>query len=415
MPHSSPAIRIDLPRARAHWHRNQGLAERKQGNLAEIVGATGWPRTLGGVEAYLAVRARVPEMRRSDLDEAIATSTLMVLPAVRGCIYLVPRDRAALVLRVAEEQYKKRVERDLAKVDVSEGEIADVAKAALATLKKGPMSTDTLRKAMPVGVVRSLGEMGKKVGMSSTLPTALRYLEFEGKVERTLEGGRLDTERYEWRRSAKNLFADAKVPTDRLERYAELARDFFQHAGPATLDDFAAWTSLSQKDAREAALRAGLAPVAVEGYSEEAFVLEADLPSLREPASTEAKFAMLPFEDNYVVLHGGPAHITDPKHHERGMPVWGRTRGKTLGDIKHTSMRSLLRGDKLVGMWEYDPDAQRVVFGTFEVLSAKERSAAAELAEDVGRFLREELGHAKSFTLDTEDALRRRAAVVNTL
>jgi len=54
--------------------------------------------------------------------------------------------------------------------------------------------------------VRSLGEKGKKLGLSSTLPPALRTLEFEGRIERTLEGGRLDSERYLWRLPARERF-----------------------------------------------------------------------------------------------------------------------------------------------------------------------------------------------------------------
>jgi hypothetical protein len=58
MPRPEPALRVDLSRARAFWHRRQGLAEPVGGTLEEVVTSTGWPRTLGGVDVYLAVRAR---------------------------------------------------------------------------------------------------------------------------------------------------------------------------------------------------------------------------------------------------------------------------------------------------------------------------------------------------------------------
>lgn len=415
MTRSEPALRIDLDRARAHWHRRHGLGEPVKGKLEDVVAATGWPRTLGGVDVYLAVRARVPGMSRRDLDEAVEQSRLQVIPAVRGCIYLVPRSLVPLVLRVAEEQQRKRTDRDLEKVGCSEEEVAAVGEAVLAALKKGPLSTDAIRKAMPEGTVRSFGEKGKKIGLSSPLPPALRHLEFQGKLERTLDGGRLDTERYLWRLVKKSPFTGAKIPANPNARYAAIARVFFQQNGPATLKDFAAWTALPQRDARAAMDLAGLAPVDVDGYADDAFALEEDLPALREPAPPVESLSMLSFEDNYVTQHGGPGLMTHSRHQNRPIAAWGDAKAGTLGDTKHIAMRTIFDGDRLAGMWEYDPDAEAVVVGTFDPLPAKRRGALEALAADVGKFLREDIGHARCFSLDTTDALRERAALVKAM
>src|SRR5262245_23148738 len=106
-------LKITLDRARAHWHARQGLATPVKGKVEEVGAATGWPRTLGGSDVYLAVRARVPGLKRRVLDDAVQASRLQVIPAVRGCIYLVPRAEVPLLLRVAEEQYRPRSEREL--------------------------------------------------------------------------------------------------------------------------------------------------------------------------------------------------------------------------------------------------------------------------------------------------------------
>jgi len=282
-------------------------------------------------------------------------------------------------------------------------------------LKPGPLSPDGLRKALPAGAVRSLGERGRKLGMSSPLPTALRYLEFEGKVERTLEGGRLDSERYEWRLAAKSPFTGARVPGDPVDRNAAIARRFFAAAGPATLRELCDWTALAQRDARAAMDRLPLVPVTVEGYGEDAFVLEDDLPALRAAAPPARTISFLAFEDNFIVLHGGPGAFVDPRHHGRPIPVWGTSKATTLGQATHMSMRALADGDRITGLWEYDPDAARVVFGTFDPLPPARRKAVEAQAEELGRFLREELGHARSFALDTEASLRERARLVEAL
>jgi hypothetical protein len=408
----APSLRISLDRARAHWHRRQGLAEPGKGSLEEIVAATSWPRTLGGVDVYLAVRARLPSLRRQELDEAVAQSRLQVIPAVRGCIYLVPRTQVPLVLRIAEDQARKRSEKELEKVGVPLSEVADVGEAVLKALRKGPLTTDALRKALPEGVVRSLGEKGKKVGMSSTLPSALRHLEFEGKVERTLDTGRLDTERYHWRLPAKNPFTGAKVPADAAERNALLAEIFVRQAGPVSVVDFAAWSALSQRDARAAIEKVAAVPVAVEGYADEAFVLEKDVAALKEAAPVATSVSLLSFEDNYLTVHGGPGLLTDPKHHGIKVKKWGNTAGTTLGDAKHVSERTLFDGDRLVGFWEFDPSSGKIVHVTFDPLPPKRKKAVQEMADSVATFLKEDVGHARSFSLDTMEQVQERASLI---
>ncbi|MCY1082136.1 DNA glycosylase AlkZ-like family protein [Archangium lansingense] len=408
----TPALTVSLERVRAHWHRKQGLDEPIQASVEEVVAATGWLRTLGGVDAYLAMRARVPGMKRRQLDEAVEQSRLQVIPAVRGCIYLVPRPEVPLVLRIAEEQHRKRADREHEKAGIAPKELADVGEAVLKALRKGPLSTDALRKALPEGTVRSLGDKGKKVGISSTLPPALRHLEFEGKVERTLDGGRLDTERYLWRLPAKNPLTGAKVPAEAVERHARIAATFFRQAGPTTLESFTTWAALSQREARAAMEKLPLVPVAVEGLAAEAWVLEEELAVLREKVPVSSSLSMLAFEDSYLAFHGGPALFTDPKHHAREVPVWGTTKGSTLGDARYLFMRPLLDGDRLVGFWEYDVDAGAVVFGTFDKVAPKRRKAVEALAGEIATFLRDDVGRAHSFSLDSDDSLRERAALV---
>lgn len=408
----APTTNVPLARARAHWHHRQGLAAPVSGGLPEVIARTGWPRTLGGVDVYLAVRARVPGLRRAELDGAVERGELKVVPAVRGCIYLVPRAEVPLVLRVAEEQYRARGDRELEKVGVPLTEVAEIAEASIAVLAKGALSADALRRALPAGLVRSLGELGKKLGISSALPSALRHLEFEGRVERTLAGGRLDTERYEWRVPARNPFDGADVPDDPIDRIAVVARAFFRQAAPATLKDFAAWAAVSQRDAKAAMDRLPLVPVTVEGYARDACVLQDDLEALLHSPPSEPSYALLPFEDNYITYHGGPAPLVDPKFHSRPILPWGTNRPMTLKDARHISMRALLHGDRLAGFWEYDAETGGVVFGVFDGHGAGGRDAIADQAAGLGAFLRDDVGHARSFSLDTMEAVRERAALV---
>ncbi len=113
-----------------------------------------------------------------------------------------------------------------------------------------------------------------------------------------------------------------------------------------------------------------------------------------------------------MAFQGGPATLVDPAHHAIEVPVWGRSQGTTLGDATHSSLRTVVAGGRLAGFWEFDPDSGEVVVATFapapEELQAEIEAAAA----DTARFLAEDLGHGRSFSLDKDDDLRRRAGIV---
>ncbi|HEX8106863.1 MAG TPA: hypothetical protein VF516_04000, partial [Kofleriaceae bacterium] len=63
---------LTLAQARALWWHKQALAGTGKQPLAALIGDSGWLRTLGGADAYLAARARRPGMTRAELDAAIA-------------------------------------------------------------------------------------------------------------------------------------------------------------------------------------------------------------------------------------------------------------------------------------------------------------------------------------------------------
>lgn len=372
-------MKVSLARVRAHWHRKAGLAEVLAGELDDVIARTGWVRTLGGADVYLAIRARAPGTGRRAVDALVEAGRLRVIPAVRGCVYLVPAPHVPLALRVAEEPWRKSADRDLARVGARWKEVEEVGRAVAAVLARGPATTDAIRKAL--GTVRSFGEKGKKVGVSSPLPLALRDLELRGVIERTLEGGRLDTDRYVWRAAAAR--PDVRVPDDRIDRLAAIARIFAGHAGPTTIADLATWAGIGKTDAKAAAARAGLVKVEVEEYGE-AWALEEDVAALSRPAGVSSRVALLSFEDGYLVAHGG----------------------------KRWTTRTLTVGDEVAGIWEMDPDVGDILWATFATVPRAARTEIDRLASETARFLAEDLGHARSFSLDTDATVRERAAEV---
>ena len=247
---------------------------------------------------------------------------------------------------------------------------------------------DALRKAFK-GDIPSFGDAGKKVGLSSPLPLALRLLEFAGKIERTLDGGRLDTERYLWRRTAGKLAAPAP---DHDGRVAGVVDAFLGFAGPATLAQISAWSGHPQRDLKTAIARLDAAAVDVEGLGA-AYLRRADLATRPQPPRGTALVAL---EDNYLNNHGA-AVVTDPRHHAFDVDLWGGSKPAPLGKANHMLSRSIVIDGLIAGFWEVDPRAAGAIWHTVD-------PAPAPLARAL-----DELGHARVFTLDTMDDVQARA------
>lgn len=411
----SPSANLTVEQARAIQLAAQELPPRGRLAPVDVLSRAGYARTLGGVDVYLALRARVPTLTRAAVDRAVADGRIRVTPAVRGCIYAVPREDAGLCLRVADLLSRTRAKRDAEKAGVRPGELDKVAAGVLAVLEEhGALSTDAIRRRLPDGLVRSLGEAGKKVGLSSPLPPALRQLEFEGRIERTLPGGGLDSERYEWRIPAEPVFTGVDEE-DPPALHARLAEHFFRAAGLGTLKNFAAWAGLSQRDAKAAGERIGLVPVSIEG-AEEAHWHHPDRGGLvSDPPPIPPDPVLLPFEDSLIAYAGGAAAFADPEHHDVMVPAWGRGKASKLGETRHMMFRSILSGGRLAGFWEFDPGPATAAVALFAKPSKKEREAVEKAAADAARFLAEDVGHGRSFSLDTDAELAKRAEMLRAL
>jgi hypothetical protein len=319
---------------------------------------------------------------------------------VRGCIYLVPSAAVPDLLALNAETWRVSADKDLAKIGKTMAVIEDIAPAVLATLTE-PKTPDAIRKAFP-GAIPSFGEAGKKVGLSSPLPLALRLLELSGKIERSLDGGKLDSERYLWRKTTGTLGAAAP---DHDRRVANVIDAFLGFAAPATLAQLSAWSGHPQRDLKRAIGALDAVSVQVETLGE-AYVRPADLKA-RPPAPRGT--ALVAFEDNYLVNHGLAA-VTAPKHHAIEADIWGSDKGpEALGTASHVLSRSIVIDGLIAGFWEVDPRTAGAVWHTFDPAPRPLAGALDELTAATAAFLLDEIGHAKVFSLDTMDDVQARA------
>ena len=399
---------VSLAAVRAFWFQRQGLARPLGGPIDRVIAATGWLRSLGGADVYLAARARVPGMRRTDLEAAVAAGDLKVSMAVRGCIYLVPTVEVPGLLAEATAGWRQGAQRDLDKVGSSWKQIEKVAAAVLTALGDQALSTDAIRRALPAGAVPSFGDAGKKAGVSSPLPIALRWLELDGRIERAPEAGRLDRERYLWRVPQRPLPA---APTDPAVRRRRIAEVFLTYAGPASLDHLRCWAGWSQRDARAAIEGLDVATVSVTGVGD-LLALRADVDAIGKAAATKGVVSVLSFEDNYLVSHKGPGLLTDPRHHGRKVESWGSSAPSTLGAAPHVASRTIFVDGMVAGFWEVDPARGAGVWETLDPQPAAVKDRIAAVVDDTTRFLLDDIGHACAFSLDTMDEVQKRASKI---
>ncbi len=326
-------------------------------SIGEVVSRTGWMHSAGGTGPYLSLKARKASLTRQQVDDAVYRRFEVVeLPAVRDSMMLVPREDIGLALAAGRRSFAERI-RKFPSVNA-------LADRIVKTLGDGVRSADSLRDELPPRLITNLGEAGKKLGFSSTLPIALRLLQVQGRVLRLAEDFRLDAKRYFYRRWPESLpISEAPKNLD-----GALAERFLAWAAPSSPEDFAFWCGITKTSAKK--LLTG-AP--------------------KPPASHATKFVMLlPFRDNYFALH------RDLTAFAKGITLLDMSnKPAPIAKLASLHHNAIVAGGELRGIWEYDPAEEKIIWKTFH------KTAGVEAAvKETEAFIREELGDHKYYALD---------------
>jgi hypothetical protein len=378
---------MDQKKLRAWWWHQQGLDGRLCGqNAPALLSQTGWARSVGGSGPYLTLFAR-GQISREAADSAVAALEIHELPSARGCTYVLPACDFPLALAAAQPF---EGEMKLAyKLGVTDKEVAKLRDAVLGALEKGPLDPDAIREATGKAS-RSLGEEGKKKGLTTTLPLALGQLQVTGDIRRVSMNGRIDQQRYKYCLWKPNPLKNFKMPPEEVA--TELGRRFFQWIGPATLAEFQWFSALGVK-----AAKAALEPLKLEptGKDADLLMLPADrerFESFRVPK--EAQYRLVALADGITLLKRNSQALTDPDDQKHAVFRQKAYAGETLADLPSNGIMD--RG-RLGGLWEYDTTAQQIAWVSFDG-SNKELTKAIEETES---YVRDQLGDARSFSLDS--------------
>jgi hypothetical protein len=377
-------------RVRAWWSHRQGLDGSLRGKKpAEILERAGWSRSVGGVGPYLTLFSRGRTSREA-ADAAIANLDIHELPTARGCTYVVPASDFALGLTVGRE-FNGGDMKQAMKLGVTEKEIDKLCEAVVKALEKGALDPDGIREGTGKAS-RSLGEEGKKKGLTTTLPLALGRLQTEGRIRRVPTNGRIDQQRYKYVNWSPSPLA--KYPESLDAAFTELARHFFRWVGPATLGEFQWFAGLGVKTSKAAVEPLGLVPA--ESGSDR-FLLPEDTAAFKVfEAPTSPQYSLVSGLDPITANRREMQSLIDPKDRERS--VFVDAGPKPLGGLVDLPSHAILDRGQVIGLWEYDVDSSSIVSTTF---GRKKDKALDAAIEETQAFVRDQLGDARSFSLDS--------------
>jgi hypothetical protein len=376
---------VDASKLRAWYSHRQGLDGSLEGKpAAEILQRAGWARSVGGVSPYLTLFARAGTSREQ-ADAGARKLEIYELPSARGCTYVLPASDFALGL-AAGRGFDGEIKTAL-KLGVTEKEIAKLCDAVLGALEKGPLDPEGLSEATGKAV-RNLGPEGKKKGLSTTLPVALEQLQTTGDIRRVPTNGRFDQQRYQYALWRPNPLRGFKLSPE--EVHTELARKYFAWIGPASAADFQSFAGLGVK-----ATKAALDPLNLEPIDNAPGDQRVFLPGDR------AKFdAFKPSkEPNYSLLGS-----IDPLFH---LLATGRA-GFADGPVIDLPSHAIVDRGRLVGLWDYDQPTESIAWVSF----VKKDKSLQQAVTRTENFVRDQLGDARSFSLDSPKSRAPRIAAL---
>jgi len=372
-----------MNRMQAWWFARQGLDAVQPLSPKEAAQRYGWLRSVGSANPYLAIRSRTGASR-TEIEQAVTDAELVELPAARGCTYYVPRDEAGIALRLAAmgscNAEFKMAEKHLG---ATEDEVAKLADNMAAALAGGPLDA---RAISAIVSPRHLGEAGKKKGMMTTSVLGISRLQIEGRIRRLPQGGRLDTERFQY-----TLWEDGPRPgeVDEETLAHDLADRYFSWIGPSTEKEFREFTGISAKLSKLAVANLVACP-----DHPSMLMRPDDVEAYEAVEKTDGRVVLLSSIDSWIHLRRNLPSLLDPEDTERTLPNGDKLQG--ANSLKDIDSHPIAMDGIVVGIWEYDYDAQEIAAWTWRPCAA-----VTEAIESTGKWITEELGDFRSFSLDS--------------
>src|SRR5688572_9639741 len=146
-------------------------------SLLDLINAIGWIYSPGCSTPYLSLWARMNSFKTEDLNKLVFDEKKLVqLETLRGCTMLVPRDQAAVALRIRTRTFTELAKQARQQMPITDSEMERLKTAILQTLEGATKTTEQLHKAIPSALVRDFGPDLKRIGFTNSLSLAVNLL-----------------------------------------------------------------------------------------------------------------------------------------------------------------------------------------------------------------------------------------------
>ena len=304
------------------------------------------------VTPYLSLHARVGGFSREDLDELMWDRwELARFRAMRLTMFVFPHDLievAAAATRHVVEPFAARWLRDSSLTQTSFDRWAD---AVVEALRDGPLTSRELRSRLE----------------------APQEVELPSIVSRLCEQGRLvgGAPPQSWKSNVRrfHLWEDALPDVD-IHRWdedaavRELVRRYILGYGPVSLDDMSWWSGIAKSRCRTSleALGSEIEEVVVDGWPGPLFMHR----NSEVPDDAGSEVNALPLLDPYEQGYRNRGRVLDRSKHDL---VW---------DGGGNGAATLVRGGRIVGVWQPMQKPQEIRYHLFEDIPLSEVLGALE-------------------------------------
>jgi hypothetical protein len=366
-------------------------------NILDLIKTTGWIYSPGCSTPYLSLWARMGSFKTEDLNRLVfAERKLVQLETLRGCTMLVPREQAAVALRIRSRTFTELAKQARQQITFSDADMEKLKTAILKTLAGGTQSMEELLKGVPRPLVREFEPELKRIGFTNSLSLAVNLLKEEGRIIKIQSRRRLDATDYSY-----ILLSDLLPDVDPFamrneEACMRLAKLYFRAEAPARVRDFAWWAGINVTEAMKGVeeLKPRLVPVSVEGTKDEYFINESDIEDLYSFTPDETAVNFIPYRDTFLK---GQREIVDrflePEHGDKPFSRW---KGKLIND----PLATIIHNGRVVGVWEWNESNKDVDIILFSTPAKSVEKAIRKRATELASFIRGNLGEIRLQGLD---------------
>ncbi len=317
--------------------------------------------------AQIALWARVQDLTPEDVEQALWQERILVKTwCMRGTVHLLP----AVVLPVYAGALKRSAvraeQRWMAKHGATKEDLEVMARAVVEALAGVPLT----RRELALRVAARLGPEAKQ-WVEHSWGGVVKQACLQGLACFGPDRGKEITF------VRQDQWLSGPGPLSEEEAGKALLRGYLRSYGPATLQDFAAWTGMAAGEAASIRNQFGDEVIEVSVEGRPGLTLREDLAAIKATAEDHATVRLLPSFDAYLLGHRDKSHLVDKEHYKLVYRKAG-----WLSPV-------VLSGGRAIGIWSQEHRGRRLRLKVelFEKIASVASDQIEAEAKDLGRFL----------------------------